>query len=181
MSTSPLFKCTFRHLSRPNSIPMSLENCRVIFRTLYSFVLELACKDTVNSNHILATSVVLAAALLPFCEDVIFLEVGIDLIKDYSSEEFVNSRETVWRTVGIWLLCKIDMISASMEWSANFWLSMMFCMQLARTGCIHARHSYQKLCSMSGPGAIRFCAFFKTLTISEPVTLVVFISEMPDT
>ena len=54
--------------------------------------------DTVNSDQILATSGVSAAALLLFCEDVIFLTDVIGLIRDYSSEEFVNSRKTDYKS-----------------------------------------------------------------------------------
>ena len=50
--------------------------------------------NTVNNDQILLTLEVLAAALLLFCDDVIFLAMDTDFIRDYSSEEFLINRKT---------------------------------------------------------------------------------------
>ena len=50
--------------------------------------------DIVKCDRILATSRILAAAFQLFHEDVILLTVDVDLISDYRSKEFVNSRKT---------------------------------------------------------------------------------------
>ena len=61
--------------------------CHVQVRLMF-FGLQLG--DTVNSVHILATSGISAGAFRLFCEDLILVTMGIDLIRDYSSKEIVN-------------------------------------------------------------------------------------------
>ena len=50
--------------------------------------------DTVDCDQILATSGVTARSLLLFCKNIIQLKMGVELIRDHSSEEFVNNRKT---------------------------------------------------------------------------------------
>ena len=67
-------------------------NIRHVQLTLMFFGLQ--HYDTVDCEQILAPSGVTASSLLLFWEDIIQLTMGVDLIRDYSSEESANSRKT---------------------------------------------------------------------------------------